>query len=485
MLEELNVYGYSRVERPILAALVLGEPILLVGTHGTAKTVLAEKLARTFGLTFHAYDASKVNFEDLAGFPNPADLARGELRYVPTEISIWKKEVVFWDELSRASFVVQSKILETIRSRRFMGAPLSSLKLVFAAMNPPTYPGAQPLDPALAGRFTAVVTVPELKDMKPDDRLKVISNVTGDDAQGLGERTLGARSTIPEFVERARRRFVELDDPTRQALVSYVDAFERTLASREAPLDGRRCGMLLRLLGASLAAVSEEKGETLSIASASAVLLEAAANGLPFAATGKPLDAALLRAAHDVGLAAAHGDRRIRTLRISDDPLEAARSLGSSEEIPVEEQRAALTKLLARPDDGTDPEKRAVARAAVALLAEKVTKREVSLGADDTYRVLERFRTAMAWHESDEGTSLATVRRVASDDVERAIASPRALNCLRIALEGAAGHPHMVPGHPAQPYHPPGRFGPRGQDLSQVTKIATKLEQRLAQGGKK
>ena len=51
MLERLGIYGWRKLETPLLAALVSGEPVLLVGGHGTAKTTVVERLAGALGAT--------------------------------------------------------------------------------------------------------------------------------------------------------------------------------------------------------------------------------------------------------------------------------------------------------------------------------------------------------------------------------------------------------------------------------------------------
>lgn len=82
----LGLHGTASIATPILASLVTGDPCLLVGARGTAKTALAEALAEALGLRFRAYDASKALFEDIIGFPNPRDLGRGRIGYVATDI---------------------------------------------------------------------------------------------------------------------------------------------------------------------------------------------------------------------------------------------------------------------------------------------------------------------------------------------------------------------------------------------------------------
>jgi MoxR-like ATPase len=63
------------------------------------------------------YDASKALFEDMIGFPDPSSIASGEIKYVPTKLSLWDKEFILVDEISRARAEMQNKWLEVIRGR--------------------------------------------------------------------------------------------------------------------------------------------------------------------------------------------------------------------------------------------------------------------------------------------------------------------------------------------------------------------------------
>ena len=44
VLEKLNTYGMEKIEDAVLAGLVTGDPVLLIGSHGSAKTLLARRL---------------------------------------------------------------------------------------------------------------------------------------------------------------------------------------------------------------------------------------------------------------------------------------------------------------------------------------------------------------------------------------------------------------------------------------------------------
>jgi len=80
LFDQLGVIGFSSIEAPLLAALATDSPLLLIGPHGTAKSLLLNKIAEALNLNFRHYNASLLNFDDLVGFPLPS--ADGTLQYV-------------------------------------------------------------------------------------------------------------------------------------------------------------------------------------------------------------------------------------------------------------------------------------------------------------------------------------------------------------------------------------------------------------------
>ena len=124
ILKQLGIFGWKEAdENLVLASLLTGDPLLLIGNHGCAKTHVANKVAQALGRRFLVYDASKAMFEDVLGYPNVEKLKHGVVEYVPSPVTIWDKELVLIDELNRAVPELQSKWLEIIRSRKIMGFP--------------------------------------------------------------------------------------------------------------------------------------------------------------------------------------------------------------------------------------------------------------------------------------------------------------------------------------------------------------------------
>ena len=90
-LRQLGVFGYDQVEDVILAALVTGDPLLLIGKAGTGKTFLLNSLSEALGLEHRHYNASLIAFDDLVGFPYPVDGGES-IRYIETPATIWQAE---------------------------------------------------------------------------------------------------------------------------------------------------------------------------------------------------------------------------------------------------------------------------------------------------------------------------------------------------------------------------------------------------------
>ena len=169
----LGVVGWRALDPVLLAALALEAPVLLVGPHGTAKSLVVERVAAALGLPFRHYNASLLNYDDLVGIPLPDEGGTG-LRFVSTGGAVWGAGFAFFDEISRCRADLANKLFPIIHERRVAGVDLPALRHRWSAMNPPApsdpdlagggqadvYLGSEPLDPALADRFWFVVAVP-------------------------------------------------------------------------------------------------------------------------------------------------------------------------------------------------------------------------------------------------------------------------------------------------------------------------------------
>ncbi len=299
-LASLGIFGWRAMEPVVVAALATEEPVLLIGPHGTAKSLLLNRLAGALGLRHRHYNASLLNFDDLVGYPVPSD-DRTQLVYVPTASSIWDVESVLIDEISRCRVDLQNKLFPIIHERVVQGLELPKLRFRWAAMNPPALPesgeeeeegvdvyrGSEPLDPALADRFPFVLEAPDFRTMTETERRAVIGG-TSDEVQP------DAAARLRLEVETVRRLLPAVRASLCEAACDYVGALLPLLEKMQRKISPRRARYLHDAVIAVHAArvcvdASCDPGESAYLALRC---------GLPQPAIGRALDSGKVLAAH-------------------------------------------------------------------------------------------------------------------------------------------------------------------------------------------
>ncbi len=294
-LARLGVVGYAHLEPVLLAALALEAPVLLVGAHGTAKSLLVERIAAALGLGFRHYNASLLNYDDLVGIPLPSDDGLS-LRFIGTPGAIWGAGFVFFDEISRCRPDLQNKLFPIVHERRVAGVALPDLRFRWAAMNPPAaadaapgadvYLGSEALDPALADRFPFVIRVPGWKELVGRDRVRLLGADTGAPGEG---------SALAALVAGCRARLAEAAHARSDAVTDYVIGLVDRLAHGGAEQSPRRARMLAESVTAVHAARCQLFGDDADLEESADLAL---VNGLPQTASPEPPSAAAVRAAH-------------------------------------------------------------------------------------------------------------------------------------------------------------------------------------------
>jgi MoxR-like ATPase len=293
LLRELGIAGWDQIEPAILAAVAAELPLLLVGPHGSAKTMLLKRLAECLGLEHRQYNASLLNFDDLVGFPVPEN---GKIVYLQTPATIWEAESVFFDEISRCRPDLQNKLFPIVHDRVVQGVPLARLRHRWAAMNPPpdtddksgacNYAGAEPLDVALADRFAFVVTVPSFGDLGRDDQLLVLQR----DARPTDD----AAEVVRGMVAAVREAIARNTGQWRTAVAEYVHVAAAKLAEAGHPVSTRRAVQLTANIGAVLAVLdATSTGHALEDACYCALR-----HSLPDIAWGNPVSGSAILAIH-------------------------------------------------------------------------------------------------------------------------------------------------------------------------------------------
>ena len=294
VLRALGLAGWDALERIVLAALVTEGPLLLIGPHGSGKTMLLNRLAEALGLSHRHYNASILSFDDLVGFPVPKD---GGVAYLQTPATVWEAESVLVDEISRCRPEVQNKLFPLVHERVVQGLPLPKLRFRWAAMNPPAplegpedgkapeYAGAEPLDVALADRFAFVVHAPSLSELSPEDQRLVLCAPPWKPEE--------ARAIVAEALEQARKALPEVERAEGPTAAEYALLVAGELETAGHPLSTRRAVQLSRNILAVRAISRDGRRDD-----PEGDYLAALRSTMPDAAWGRRVPYAKLSAAH-------------------------------------------------------------------------------------------------------------------------------------------------------------------------------------------
>ncbi len=337
--KRLGLHGFEPIAPVLLAALATEEPLLLIGPHGTAKSLLLTRVAAALGLEFRHYNASLLSFDDLVGFPLPG--RDGRLDYVRTPAAIWGAGAVIFDEVSRCRPEIQNKLFPIIHERRVQGIALEGLRYRWAAMNPPStddddngYAGSEPLDAALADRFAFVVEMPGWAGLAEEDQLAIIraedAPVAPADVQCLADALARTRATLP---------LIRAD--LEEGVAAYTRSLVALLAQAGLALSPRRAGMLFRsVLAVSAAAFALDPAMV-----PEDVAFLAVRNSLPQRAQGIVVPEAKVLAAHRDAWRFASicpGDP-LKMILCATDPLERLRLAVATPALP----RGELSRVVA------------------------------------------------------------------------------------------------------------------------------------------
>ena len=347
--KRLGLQGLDGIAPVLLAALATEEPLLLIGPHGTAKSLLLTRIATALDLEFRHYNASLLNFDDLVGFPLPGK--DGRLEYIKTPAAVWGAGAVIFDEISRCRPDIQNKLFPIIHERKVQGLTLEGLRYRWAAMNPPStddndngYLGSEPLDTALADRFAFVVEMPPWAGLTEEEQLAIIqaeeTPVSPLDAKCLADALARTSANLPSI----RLGLAE-------GIAAYIRTLVALLAQAAIMLSPRRAGMLYRsVLAVNAAAMALDPDMPASDAS-----LLAVRNALPQRAQGIAIPEVKLLAAHREAWRIANiapGDP-LKAILCTTDPVERLRLAVATTKLPKGEFSRVVGDTLAQLHNGS------------------------------------------------------------------------------------------------------------------------------------
>lgn len=316
LIRALGISGWDGADAVVLAALATEAPLLLIGPHGSAKSLLLTRLADALGLAHRHYNASLLSFDDLVGFPVPQG---DRLVYLQTPATIWDAEAVFFDEVSRCRPELQNKLFPIVHERVVQGVALGKLRYRWAAMNPPpsddaadvSYAGSEPLDVALADRFAFIVEAPAFGDLSAADQAQVVRR-GGATEPGVGER-------LARLVIETRERLTAAGDALAEPVAEYVPLVAQKLAAAGHPLSTRRAVQVGRNIAAVAAAM-----HVLGVdGKADAPYWTGLRHSIPDAAWGRPVPGAKLLGAHKAAweIARIENQPELKALLSQRDPM--------------------------------------------------------------------------------------------------------------------------------------------------------------------
>ncbi len=346
LLRKLGLVGLDRIEPIILAAIATETPLLLIGPHGTAKSLLLCRLCEALRLSWRHYNASLVNYDDLVGYPLPD--AHGKLSFVQTPASVWGAQAIFVDELSRARPDMLNRLFPIIHEKKVQGMELPHLLYRWAAMNPPTrddetnagenYLGSEPLDPALADRFGFVLEIPSWEQLSAADQNAVI---TSEFAPVPSEVANELAATIADV----RAEMLTAGEAVGRVMAQYTSAISYPVAKLGAKLSSRRAAMLYRNLLA-VYSVAMIRNPTVDLADSAWIALS---HSLPHRAHGVQIDMARLLIAHNAvwkTIQLSETDPR-RQIAIERDPVRRVLRASRFMELPMQDLSSYVADALA------------------------------------------------------------------------------------------------------------------------------------------
>ncbi len=249
----------------ILTALVSGEPAILVGEPGTAKTALVERLARLINGKYFYYLLSRFTEPDELLGPLDIDaLRRGQYRRI-TAGRLPEAHLVFLDEVFKASTAIRNIMLDVILNKRFLngtGYQQIPLLALYTASNEVSHDEE---DAAFYDRLTIRQFVRPIEEAEWSDLLikGVELSTDEDNVTPLADIDYIRVDYIRALQEEVRRRakLIVIDEGYRNKILSVLSS----LKSKGIVLSDRRKVKLVFVIAAASLVASEATPSLASI----------------------------------------------------------------------------------------------------------------------------------------------------------------------------------------------------------------------------
>jgi len=201
------VFGRDKMVDALVLSLATNQHILIIGTHGEAKSLVARKLAEYSGLNAYVTQLhNETQKKDILGMIDPVKFNKGEYGLIKTKF--WDAHVHFYDEFLRGRTEFIDILLEVLQERKCSKTVLGEQDLpvvsVICTSNPLTDDyNTERMDLALKDRFNIILEIEHLIGSAPAQVKRVLDEHNEEDlTNGHVKLTLEELRVIPKYARR-------------------------------------------------------------------------------------------------------------------------------------------------------------------------------------------------------------------------------------------------------------------------------------------
>lgn len=344
-LAELGFPGLDALDIPVLVALSLGDPALLLGSPGSSRSALVEALATELALRPVVVDVS-------------ADASRARLvRAVegPEANSVEQPAFLLLHGLERVGPERYAWVGEVLRQRRTQPRDSEAALYAWATAGMPEPGAPRALGAEVVRRFAWAFPFPDLPALTQDELRSSLRAVHSGESPlaPLGrERNAGqavGQTRWQAAVDAVRANLGGAQDRWGPAVEDYAAVLAEELADAEPPLDARRLASVCRNVVGALAVPGVDRLEP---SGRSALVRQVVRLSLPAFLLGRERERGMLRRAHEVAWGSAFGNlppnglARLRALGQAPASRMVGEWIEAAPHLTVEQHDRLLRRLL-------------------------------------------------------------------------------------------------------------------------------------------